>query len=182
MKDPNQIALDAVPAGEPLAFEFDVPFTLAALDREPLLAISPVRLQGSITRVEGGFALEARYAFQGLLECSRCLAPYAFEADEPFSLLLYERGPRLPDVRELSPDDLDVSYYEGDLLPVPPIAEERVQMAIPMKPLCREDCPGLCAQCGRDRNLGPCGCATETADPRWNALKDLGGPNDTQKG
>ena len=51
--------------------------------------------------------------------------------------------------------------------------EERIQMAIPMKPLCREDCLGLCAQCCADRNVSPCDCAVEFIDPRWKALELL---------
>ena len=43
-------------------------------------------------------------------------------------------------------------------------------MAIPMKPLCSEDCLGLCVQCGTDRNINRCDCVVEFIDPRWRAL------------
>ena len=46
-------------------------------------------------------------------------------------------------------------------------------MALPMKPLCKPDCKGLCPSCGKDLNLGACGCTHETIDPRWEALKAL---------
>ena len=69
--------------------------------------------------------------------------------------------------------DLDVLYYDEPVVALSPIAEERVQMAFPMKPLCREDCKGLCVVCGKDLNQGPCACAPETFDPRWEALKAL---------
>ncbi|MGH9368931.1 MAG: YceD family protein [Thermoanaerobaculia bacterium] len=180
MKHPNHIALDAV-LEEPVRFAFDLPFALAALDREPLLAISPVRLEGTISRIEGGFALEGRCAFDGKLECSRCLAAYPFAMDEPFSLVLYRRSAGLPDVRELSREDLNMSFYEGDSVDLAPIAEERVQMAIPMKPLCREECLGLCPRCGKDRNLAPCGCVEEEGDPRWGALAQWKNATKSQK-
>lgn len=170
MKHPEHIDLEAA-LDEPVPFAFDLPFMIAALDREPLVEISPVHLEGTLMRVEGGYAMEARCAFEGKLECSRCLAAYPFAIDEPFSLLLYKRPAALPDVRELAKDELDVSYYEDDQVAVAPIAEERVQMAIPMKPLCREECLGLCPRCGKDRNLDPCGCAQEAGDPRWAALR-----------
>jgi uncharacterized protein len=174
MKHPDHIDLQAV-FEEPVGFVFELPLTLAALDREPLVEISPVRLEGTVSRVEGGFRLESDCRFEGKLECSRCLAPYPFGVDEAFTLLLYPRRPAAPGVRELSRDDLDVSYYTGDAVDVGPIAEERVQMAIPMKPLCREDCRGICARCGADRNAAPCGCSGVAGDPRWNAL--AGFPN-----
>jgi uncharacterized protein len=180
MKHPDHIALEAV-RDEPVPFQFELPFSLAALDREPLLEISPVRLEGTISRIERGFALEARCAFRGKLECSRCLAAYPFAMDEPFALLLCKRPAASPDDRRLAEDDLDVTYYEDDHLAVAPIAEERVQMAIPMKPLCREDCLGLCPQCGEDRNLGPCGCGNEAPDPRWSALEGFRDATKSQK-
>ncbi|MGE5276849.1 MAG: YceD family protein [Acidobacteriota bacterium] len=180
MKHPEQIDLEAV-LDEPVPFAFDLPFSLAALDREPLVELSPVHLEGTVSRIEGGYMLEARCAFEGKLECSRCLAAYPFSIDEPFSLLLYKRPATLPDVREIPKDELDMSYYEGDQVAVAPIAEERVQMAIPMKPLCREECLGLCPQCGKDRNLGPCGCAQEASDPRWAALRAFQDATKSQK-
>ena len=169
MSRPDHLDLQAV-LDEPVPFSFDLPFSLESLDREPLRELSPVRLEGTVSRIEGGHRLDARCRFEGKLECSRCLNPYSFSHDEPFTLLLYPRRPGAPDVRELSRDDLDVSFYDGDEVDVAPIAEERVQMAIPMKPLCREDCQGICPSCGADRNAAPCECAPESGDPRWSAL------------
>ena len=103
------------------------------------------------------------------------------EAGEPFSLVLARRAAGAPDVRELSRNDLDVSYFDGDTLDVSPIAEERVQMSIPMKPLCREDCLGLCPRCGKDRNVAPCDCAQEESDPRWGALEQWKNATKSQK-
>jgi uncharacterized protein len=172
MTRPNHIDLSAID-DEPVGFTFEVPFTLESLDREPLLAISPVRLTGTIRRIERGFAVDARHALEGQLECSRCLTAYPFASEEDFSLLLYPRPASLPDVRGLAPEDLDVSYYDGEDLDVEPIAEERVQMAIPMKPLCRDDCAGLCPRCGQDWNRGRCDCTADEGDPRWAALRTV---------
>jgi uncharacterized protein len=180
MRRPSHVDLSSV-TEEPVPVAFEIPLSLEALDREPLLEISPVRLGGAISRIEGGFALEARCGFEGKLECSRCLAAYPFASDEPFTLLLYKRAPGSPDVRELSRDDLDVSFYEGEDVDVAPIAEERVQMSIPMKPLCREDCRGLCPRCGADRNQGSCACASEDTDPRWAALAGVSNTPKSQK-
>jgi len=180
MKSPNHISLESV-REEPVSFSFELPFSLKALDREPLLELSRVSLAGTIRRIERGFALEARCAFRGQLECSRCLAAYPFSVEEPFALLLYERAPGVGDVREIGRDELDVSLYEGTELDVAPIAEERVQMAIPMKPLCREECLGLCPQCGQDRNVRRCECVAAAADPRWGALEAVRDATKSQK-
>jgi len=122
-----------------------------------------------------GYSLDARVAYSGQLECSRCLAAYPFQEGEAFTLLLYPSSRRPTEEVELSAGDLDVLYYDDPVVPLSPIAEERVQMALPMKPLCRPDCRGLCPDCGKDLNSlnGPCGCVRDTVDPRWDALKAL---------
>lgn len=172
MERQAQIPLEKV-AREPLEFDFELPFSPRSLDREPVIEISPVRFTGRIARVENGFALDGVVAFTARLECSRCLAPYPFEFDETFSLILYRQKETSGVEREIGRQDLDVSYFSSDILELAPIAEERIQLAIPMKPLCRDECAGLCPSCGEDRNSGPCGCRIKTPDPRWNALREL---------
>ncbi len=169
---PDCISLDAV-VGEPLRFASTLPVSVAAIDREPLVAISPLEISGEVMAMDKGYALSARLAYDGQLECSRCLAAYPFRQDESFSLVLYPRPPEAEAEIELGKDDLDAVFYDDPVVPLAPIAEERVQMAVPMKPLCRPDCKGLCAVCGNDLNLGPCATAHETADPRWEALRAL---------
>ena len=173
MKPRDTLSLDSV-LDEPVPFSFELSFTTAALDREPLLDISPVLLEGEVSRIEKGFSLEARLSYGGRLECSRCLAGYPFDLQEDFTLLLTKRaatpfGQEIP----LASEQLDEYFYDEPVIPVAPIAEERIQMGVPMKPLCREDCRGLCATCGEDLNVTECGCAAEAADPRWEALRLL---------
>lgn len=172
MKQPNTLSLEGV-LDEPIPFAFELSYSLAALDREPLIEISPVRLEGKVVRVEGGYLLEAELSYRGRLECSRCLAAYPFETDEQFSILLYKRAPVASEELALERQDLDVSFYEQPAIAIAPIAEERIQMAVPMKPLCREDCRGLCPDCGQDLNLSACGCSAQRLDPRRNALAEL---------
>jgi len=172
MKRPDALTLESV-LEEPVAFDARLEVPLSAIDREPLVALSPLGLSGELRRIEGGYSMDARIAYSGELECSRCLTPYPFAEDEAFSLLLYPASRRPTDEVELSPGDLDVLYYDEPVVALSPIAEERVQMALPMKPLCRPDCRGLCPDCGTDLNQGPCACVRETVDPRWDALKAL---------
>ena len=174
MKHENALSLEPV-MDEPVPFEAELDVPLSAIDREPLLSVSPLSLAGEVRRIEGGYSLDARVAYSGQLECSRCLAAYPFQEGEAFTLLLYPSSRRPTEEVELSAGDLDVLYYDEPVVPLSPIAEERVQMALPMKPLCRPDCRGLCPNCGEDLNSlnGPCGCVRDTVDPRWDALKAL---------
>jgi uncharacterized protein len=172
VKDPNTIPLEAA-AEAPIAFDFELQVPVESLDREPLLEVSPVRFTGEVSPIEAGYALSADLSWGGKLECSRCLAAYPFASDENLSLVLYKRETAEPTERELDKDDLDVYFYEEPEVAVAPIVEERIQMAVPMKPLCREDCLGLCPTCGKDLNQGPCECRDAAIDPRWEALSKL---------
>jgi uncharacterized protein len=171
MKPVDSLPLESV-LDEPLRFDAAMPITVAAIDREPLLSVSPLRMTGEVVRIEGGYALSAELVYEGELECSRCLTAYPFHEDETFSLVLYPRRP-VGEEKELAREELDVLFYDEPVVPLAPIAEERLQMALPMKPLCRPDCRGLCAGCGKDLNLGPCACEREDVDPRWEALRAL---------
>jgi uncharacterized protein len=172
MKPVQSLSLETV-VDEPLRFDFELPFTVDALDREPLVSISPARMEGEVTRVEGGHSLSARLTWSGQLECSRCLAPYPFANEEDFSLVLYPRRPIAETEIAMDREDFDAYFYDDPVVPVAPIAEERIQMAVPMKPLCREDCRGLCPRCGSDLNVSECQCVVDEVDPRWQALQLL---------
>lgn len=175
MTRPDSISLEDI-QDEPLGFAFELTLPSASLDREPLLEVSPVEFSGTVSRMESGFSLDGRIRYGGELECSRCLAAYPFKEDEHFSLSLYPRPSPAPDEVALEESDLDAYFYDEPVLAVVPIVEERIQLAVPMKPLCRPDCQGLCPQCGTDRNSGKCDCAPKTDDPRWEALKVLRKP------
>jgi len=170
---PASVSLDAV-LDEPLRFAVPLQLGVAALDREPLVAISPLELSGEVIRIDGGYALSARLVYEGQLECSRCLAAYPFREDDTFSLVLYpSKAVADAEELELAKDDLDAVFYDDPVVALAPIAEERVQMALPMKPLCSPECKGLCPGCGKDLNQGPCGSSHEAVDPRWEALRAL---------
>ncbi len=81
--------------------------------------------------------------------------------------------PATKDSVELGADDLDVDFYVDDQLDLNRVVETETTLALPMKPLCREDCRGLCPACGGNRNLVACACAGRAPDPRLAALRDL---------
>ena len=70
-------------------------------------------------------------------------------------------------------DDLGVSYYKDETIDLGEVVREQFYLALPMKPLCRETCKGLCPVCGANRNRETCTCETTWVDPRLEALKAL---------
>ncbi len=95
--------------------------------------------------------------------CRRCSAPVLgvsrVRVDERY-------------VEHPEPSD-ELSYpFEGDQVDLAPLVHDAVLLDLPLAPLCREDCAGLCPVCGADRNEEACGCAPER-DPRWAMLDAL---------
>ena len=102
-------------------------------------------------------------------ECVRCLEPIEDTVHVDFQeLFVYDD----PDTREID-DDEDVSRLEGDLLDLEPVLRDTVVLALPFQPLCREDCPGLCVECGARLADDPDHAHDAPVDPRWGALAQL---------
>jgi uncharacterized protein len=77
------------------------------------------------------------------------------------------------DERALAEEDLETSYYRDDQIDLDELLREQFYLALPMKPLCLEECRGLCPQCGTNLNAGACACDTAWRDPRLEALRDI---------
>ncbi len=140
---------------------------VAELDRELRDA---VRLSGRLMETGPG-----EYFWQGHIgavvraECRRCLAETDFIVDAPVGVLFTEEAnPEDPDAYSIPPNSTHLDLSDA--------VREELALAVPEYVLCRDDCRGLCAQCGNDLNTGPCPCRAEP-DSRWAALEALKTPN-----
>lgn len=104
--------------------------------------------------------------------CSRCLESYEAAVDAAVDTRLVPAPSARGEERELGADDLETDVYDHDEIDLKALLETETTLGLPMKPLCREECRGLCPTCGASRNAAPCGCAP-AADPRWSPLKSL---------
>lgn len=110
------------------------------------------------------------------LSCSRCLAEYVAFVDTGFTLFFRrETAPSVvhEDELELGEMDLLSSTYSGDEIDLTHDVEEQVAMEIPVKPLCSEECKGLCHGCGIDLNTSSCSCRNEPEHLTFSALKNF---------
>jgi len=106
--------------------------------------------------------------------CARCLEPVVQGVTRSFDLLYRPLGTDAGHA-ELSVTDAEaeIGYYQGEGLLLEDVLREQVLLSLPLKMLCRDDCKGLCAHCGKNLNEGQCSCAEPMEDPRWSALKEI---------
>ena len=76
-------------------------------------------------------------------------------------------------IEELNREDLGLSYYSTEEIDLTPLIQEQVMLALPTRPLCHENCRGLCPSCGVDLNKETCACSTSAADPRMAIFRTL---------
>ena len=111
-------------------------------------------------------------------ECARCLTPLTSSVTVGFQeLYLYPESRHDKHDKHDDQEEQDAGelyHLDGDLLDLEPAFRDAVVLALPMSPLCREDCPGLCAECGaRLADAGSDHRHDAAVDPRWAALQQL---------
>jgi len=168
-----QIWLDQV-REEPFNWDETQSIRPESLDRPELLALGPVSWRGQVVFADPGYFLRARISYEQTLSCNRCLKPIVEPVKAEVELMiLVERHPETGGEHALRERDLGTLFIQGEVLETDPILIEQLQLNVPMKPLCRADCKGLCPECGADLNEGACSCAETRTDPRWAALAVL---------
>lgn len=122
----------------------------------------------------------ANGTFKGVLvvACSRCVTAVELPIDEQIHVTFMPTS-ELPaedteseEGAEVAAGELDVFPFDGERIDLEPLFREQFVLAVPYAPLCREECQGLCSQCGIDKNTGTCACE-RPIDPRLAALKGL---------
>lgn len=126
----------------------------------------PVRGKLRAESVVEGILVTGRVQAQAKFDCARCLKPVPASLEVEVCELFTAPGHE-------GPPDEESYRIEGLELDLEPMVRDAVALAMPLNPVCSEDCKGLCATCGKDLNAGECGCFEEELDPRWAALSDL---------
>jgi uncharacterized protein len=149
------------------------PEQLAVTD-DAFRVAAPVNLAFDIHKDKDQFRLAGSVKTTLDLPCSRCLEPFMWPVDASFDLRYQPHARNTGEgEREIEEDDLTTAFYENDTIDLGQLMREQFYLALPMKPLCTDDCQGLCAQCGTNLNRGRCSCVREWVDPRLAALAKL---------
>ena len=153
-------------------------FTLAPgeidLESEAVKLKDNVRIEGTLTNHIAQTDIEGKISAAVELDCTRCLQKIERTLQFPFeAAFVTEENYTEAKEAELSAQDLDVSIFDGTRIDLSELAREQIILNLPAQIFCSEDCKGLCAKCGANRNLIDCNCEEKEIDPRWAALKNL---------
>jgi uncharacterized protein len=136
--------------------------------------VAPVSLSFDIRKNKDQYQVTGEVHTTLQLSCSRCVESFSVPVDARFDLRYQPRTLIAGgDEREIEEDDFATAFYENEHIDLGQLIREQLYLALPMKPLCREDCRGLCPQCGTNLNRGTCDCKREWEDPRFAALRAL---------
>jgi uncharacterized protein len=136
--------------------------------------VAPVRLEFEVQKDKDRFRLVGTAVTELELPCSRCLEPFRMPVNAAFDIRYHPASEMSQDEeREVEEDDLETSYYRDDQIDLNELLREQFYLELPMKPLCTEDCKGLCPQCGTNLNTGTCDCSAGWNDPRLAPLRQL---------
>jgi uncharacterized protein len=143
--------------------------------QEEYRVVEPVQLSFDIEKKGAQYRLIGGAQTTLELACGRCLEAFRFPVQASFDLLYLPRAENQGEgEREIAEADLDSAYYDEEQIDLGELLHEQFFLALPMKPLCSEECRGLCPECGTNRNAAPCGCEVRWEDPRLATLKHLG--------
>ena len=137
--------------------------------------VAPVELTIDVRKLgSDAFGVSGRAATRVEVECSRCVEPFEVPIDTTFDLRYVPHSHNAGEgEREVAEEDLATAFHREGMLDLIDLLREQFVLALPMKPLCRDDCRGLCPQCGTNLNKSQCDCAPRWEDPRLAGLKSL---------
>jgi uncharacterized protein len=150
------------------------PSAFGSADAEDYRIVAPVHLVMDVHKDRDAVRVNGRVETTLQLECGRCLEPFDVPVTSAFELryLPYAQNAGEGE-REVGEDDLLTAFYHDDMLDLGELMREQFQLALPMKPLCVDDCKGLCPHCGTNLNRETCICSTTWEDPRLASLRGL---------
>ncbi len=137
---------------------------------------TPLELVLSFAPSQAKIVLEGACRGGFELMCVRCLEAFPFDVDAAFQYVLWpQSSERIAKEKHLHHDELEIVYFEGDHIDLPPLAREQLFLNFPQHPHCSEKCRGLCPACGTNLNKNQCSCgaAGDNAESPFSILQRL---------
>jgi uncharacterized protein len=165
------IDVDRLPK-EGLKIAKDFEFFSEALIEENAVFLQPVHAELKVTKIGEEIFFKGKITTCLSFVCSRCLVPFEFPVDSHFDLVYIPE--EIEGMKEhLENDDINKLFYYRSKIDIEEVVLEQLNLVFPPKPLCAEDCQGICPICGKIIQSGECACETKSSDPRLDKLKSF---------
>jgi uncharacterized protein len=138
---------------------------------KPDFVLEKVYVDCLITMTSGTAFIKGLFSAIIVICCSRCLERASLPIGSDFAYTLIPAKAETREDLELTPEELEISYYQDDFIDLAPIIYEQMILQIPMKALCSEECKGLCLHCGTNLNTSSCNCHLNVVNDRMAVLK-----------
>ncbi|MYB26135.1 MAG: DUF177 domain-containing protein [Candidatus Dadabacteria bacterium] len=131
---------------------------------------SDIEFHIDLLRTAGEISVRGKIGFLAVARCSRCLSDVSVDTNLEVNLIL---SPSETERKEEAGGEIDYETYRGRTIDLNDYMREQVNLSLPYKVVCTEDCRGLCSGCGQNLNEQQCGCETHEEDSRFAVLKDI---------
>jgi uncharacterized protein len=143
-------------------------------DQDVYRIVAPIVLRCEVRKDRQQYRVTGRIQTTLELVCSRCLDGFPLKVDEALDVLFLPHAEnQIEGDRAVEDEDLSTAYYRDQVLGLGQLMQEQFYLVVPMKPLCGDDCKGLCPVCGINLNTGSCQCHPTWVDPRLAVLEQL---------
>ncbi|WP_027414557.1 YceD family protein [Aneurinibacillus terranovensis] len=139
-----------------------------------IIDAGPARFAGEAYTTSGLYMVEGHVAGELTMECARCLEPFTYAYRETIKETFVDEKAAEIEIDE----EMEIHPLENDQLDLQPHLEGAVLLSVPSVLICKDDCKGICPECGTNRNRKSCGCVVERIDPRLAVLGELFGKQD----
>jgi len=146
---------------------------------EDVKLTSPVSIKLHLIKIDQGITLSGILKGEVLLQCDRCLESFNYKIKRDFKIDICEEKHKVEsekaeyNVGELKKEELEKSVCYGNNVNLMEEIRQQIILSLPMKQICKEDCQGLCSNCGVNLNKTTCSCSLENIDPRLAPLKEV---------
>ncbi len=155
-----------------------LPIIAAMIKNQACNFCKPLKISVKAFKIRELFEVEGHFETHIRISCSRCLKDFDTPMASDFALTYAREVPGLMDVLdekeiELKLEDVGLLYFRGEEINLQQGIEEQVVMALPVRPLCAQNCKGLCPHCGSDLNQKECACEHTARSNQFAVLKNL---------
>jgi len=164
-------------SGKTMKMELKEIVSHLSLEDEYIKLLSPLEFSGQIENLGDRLNVVGEVHTTVELLCSRCMEVMSLEVNAPFSEIFSNHKDVVEEEREE-----EIFFFEGDEIDIGSHVTRAILLELPMKALCKEECKGLCPECGINLNFAECQCVEDTIDPRFSALKKLVNQSSTEGG